>query len=265
MPIAYRTFFRHEPVNLSGEGNDTVTLETIFGNGFEVLCFFAGYPLVMKPERIVSLVPSLTEALFTLGVGTRVVGRTRYCTQPPGAVGKVAKVGGTKRVDVERVLGLEPDLVISVREENAREDVEALQAAGVPVFVGAPETVVDAVKMLGELAERVEAPDAAAVLGPIKRVYGRLCGAERGAEPRRVFVPIWKGPYMSVGSDTYVHDVLRICGGENVCGSYTRYPVVGLQEVEELQPEVVLLPDEPYPFSAEDLAEFYALDVPAAR
>jgi ABC-type Fe3+-hydroxamate transport system substrate-binding protein len=215
----------------------------------------------MKPERIVSLVPSLTEALFAFGVGNQVVGRTRYCTQPPGAVGKVAKVGGTKRVDVERVLGLEPDLVISVREENTREDIEALQAAGVPVFVGAPETVADAVEMLGELAERVEAPDAAAVLGPIKRVYGRL----RGAEPRRVFIPIWKRPYMSVGSDTYVHDVLRICGGENVCGGYTRYPVVGLEEVEELQPEVVLLPDEPYPFSAEDLAEFYALDVPAAR
>ena len=70
---------------------------------------------------------------------------------------------------------------------------------------------------------------------------------------------------MSVGSDTYVHDVLKTCGGENVCGGYTRYPVLDLEEVEELRPEVVLLPDEPYPFSAEDLEEFYALDVPAAR
>ncbi len=105
--------------------------------------------MVMKPQRIVSLVPSLTEALFSFGVGDRIVGRTRYCTQPPGAVGRVAKVGGTKRVDVERVLGLEPDLVISVREENTREDIEALQAAGVPVFVGEPETVSDAVEMLG--------------------------------------------------------------------------------------------------------------------
>ncbi len=69
---------------------------------------------------------------------------------------------------------------------------------------------------------------------------------------------------MSVGSDTYVHDVLRTCGGENVCGGSTRYPVVGLEEVEDLKPEVVLLPDEPYPFSAEDLPEFYALDIPAS-
>jgi len=70
---------------------------------------------------------------------------------------------------------------------------------------------------------------------------------------------------MSVGSDTYVHDVLKTCGGENVCGGSTRYPVVGLEEVEDLKPEVVLLPDEPYPFSAEDLLEFYALEIPASR
>ena len=222
----------------------------------------------MQPERIVSLVPSLTEALFAFGVGDRVVGRTRYCTQPPRLVGRIAKVGGTKKVDVERVLGLEPDLVVAVREENTREDIENLEEAGVPVFVGAPETVADALGMLGELAERVGATEAEAVLGPIERVYGGLREEERRADSnraRRVFVPIWKGPYMSVGSDTYVHDVLETCGGENVCGGSTRYPIVDLGEVEALEPEVVLLPDEPYPFSAEDLPEFYALGVPAAR
>lgn len=219
----------------------------------------------MKPERIVSLVPSLTEALFAFGAGARVVGRTRYCTQPPQAVGRVAKVGGTKKVDAECVLGLEPDLVVAVREENTREDIEGLKEAGVPVFVGAPETVGDALGMLRELAGQVGAAGdtVGEVLGPIERVYRRLC-REPGST-RRVFAPIWKGPYMSVGSDTYVHDVLETCGGENVCESFTRYPVLSLEEVEALEPEVVLLPDEPYPFSAEDLAEFYALDVPAAR
>jgi ABC-type hemin transport system substrate-binding protein len=219
----------------------------------------------MKPERIVSLVPSLTEALFAFGAGARVVGRTRYCTQPPRAVGRVAKVGGTKKVDAECVLGLEPDLVVAVKEENTREDIEGLKEAGVPVFVGAPETVGDALGMLRELAGQVGATGDTVekVLGPIERVYRRLC-REPGST-RRVFAPIWKGPYMSVGSDTYVHDVLETCGGENVCESFTRYPVLSLEEVEALEPEVVLLPDEPYPFSAEDLAEFYALDVPAAR
>src|SRR3954467_279341 len=130
----------------------------------------------MKPERIVSLVPSLTEALFAFEVGERIVGRTRYCTQPPRAVGRVAKVGGTKKVDVGRVLGLEPDLVVAVREENTREDIEELEEAGVPVFLGAPETVEDAVGMLRELSWCVGASRVAAeaVLGPIERVYGRL-------------------------------------------------------------------------------------------
>lgn len=220
----------------------------------------------MTLERIVSLVPSLTEALFAFGAGERVVGRTRYCTQPPRSVGTVAKVGGTKKVDVGRVLELEPDLVVAVREENTREDVEELVDAGVAVFVGEPESVEEAIAMLRELAGRVGATEerSEAVLGPIERVYARL-RAEQPGEPRRVFVPIWRGPYMTVGSDTYVHDVLRTCGGENVCGDRTRYPVVTLEEVEEMCPEVVLLPDEPYPFSAEDLPELYALDVPAAR
>ena len=219
----------------------------------------------MRPERIVSLVPSLTEALFALGAGERVVGRTRYCTQPLRRVGKVEKVGGTKKVDVGKVLDLAPDLVLAVREENARDDIERLAAAGVSVFIGAPETVEDALAMLKELAERIGAPGTGAVLGPVERVYGRLREAGSRRVRRRCFVPIWKDPYMSVGSDTYVHDVLETCGAANVCGGSTRYPLVGLEEVEALQPEIVLLPDEPYPFSAEDLAEFYTLDIPAAR
>jgi ABC-type Fe3+-hydroxamate transport system substrate-binding protein len=219
----------------------------------------------VAPERIVSLVPSLTEALFAFGAGTRVVGRTRYCLWPPRAVGKVPTVGGTKKVDVPRLLELEPDLVVAVREENSRENVERIQEAGVPVFVGAPESVEGALWLLRELARVVEAPRTEAVLGPIERVYGRLRERVEPANSRRLFVPIWKNPYMSVGSDTYAHDVLETCGGENVCGGSTRYPVFTLEEVEAAQPEIVLLPDEPYPFSAEDLEDFYALDIPAAH
>ena len=207
----------------------------------------------MAPERIVSLVPSLTEALFAFGAGERVVGRTRYCLWPPRAVGKVPTVGGTKKVDVPRLLELEPDLVVAVREENSRENVEMIQGSGVPVFVGAPESVEGALWLLRELVRVVEAPRTEAVLNPIERVYGRLREGGGRVQSRRVFVPIWKNPYMSVGSDTYAHDVLETCGGENVCGGSTRYPVFTLEEVEAAQPEIVLLPDEPYPFSAEDL------------
>ena len=178
-------------------------------------------------------------------------------------VGKVPKVGGTKKIDVRRVLELEPDLIVAVREENSREAVETLAEAGIPIFLGRPETVVDAVRMLRELAGRVDAPLTENVLGPIERVVKK--SERRRGFPRRVFVPIWKNPYMGTGSDTYVHDVLTMSGGENVCGGMTRYPVLTRQEIEALQPEIILLPDEPYPFSAEDLPEFYAIDVPAAR
>jgi ABC-type Fe3+-hydroxamate transport system substrate-binding protein len=219
----------------------------------------------VTPNRIVSLVPSLTEALFAFGVGERVVGRTRYCLWPPRAIGKVPTVGGTKRVDVRRVLELEPDLVVAVKEENTRENINELEKAGVPVFVGAPENVAGAITMLRELAGRIESPRAGAVLDPIERVYGGLREETDQRGRLRVFVPIWKNPYMSVGSDTYVHDALETCGGENVCGDMARYPVVTLKEVEAARPEVVLLPDEPYPFSAEDLEEFHALDIPAAH
>jgi ABC-type hemin transport system substrate-binding protein len=176
---------------------------------------------------------------------------------------RVPKVGGTKKIDVRRVLELDPDLVVAVREENSREDVGTLAEAGVPIFLGAPESVDGAVRMLRGLAARVEAPLTENVLGPIERVVKGL--ALRRGSPRRVFVPIWKNPYMGTGSDTYVHDVLKASGGENVCGAMARYPVLTSQEIEALLPEIILLPDEPYPFSAEDLAEFYALDVPAAR
>jgi ABC-type Fe3+-hydroxamate transport system substrate-binding protein len=214
-------------------------------------------------QRIVSLVPSLTEALFVFGAGPRIVGRTRYCLWPPRAVGRVPSVGGTKKVDVARLLALEPDLVIAVKEENSRENVEKIQAAGVPVFVGAPESVEGALWLLRELARVVDAPRAEVVLSSIERVYGRL--REERSERRRVFAPIWKNPYMSVGSDTYAHDVLETCGAENVCAGSTRYPVLTLEEVEAAQPDIILLPDEPYPFCADDLEAFYALDVPAAR
>ncbi len=181
----------------------------------------------MAPDRIVSLVPSLTEALFAFGVGERIVGRTRYCLWPPRAVGKVPTVGGTKKVDVRRVLELEPNLVVVVKEENTRENIKELEEAGVPVFVGAPEDVAGAIALLRELACRVGAPRAETVLDPIARVYGKLKdGADR--EARRIFVPIWKNPYMSTGSDTYAHSVLETCGGENRCRSpqaKPRHPV----------------------------------------
>lgn len=216
-----------------------------------------------RPQRIVSLVPSLTEALFVFGAGERVVGRTRYCTLPARTVRRAAVVGGTKRIDHEKTLSLNPDLVVAVREENAREDVERLREAGVPVFLGEPQTVSGAISMLRDLAAAVGAADTSS-LDRAGRTLERLRRV-RPERPVRVFAPIWKSPFMSPGGDTYVSSVIEECGGFNVFADRRRYPTVTPEEIEAARPEVVLLPDEPYEFSAADLAELYALDVPAAR
>ncbi len=217
-----------------------------------------------EPRRIISLVPSLTEALFVFGVGDNVVGRTNYCEFPPRGVRKAEKIGGTKKVDVGKALALEPDLVVAVKEENSREDVEALREAGIPIFLGEPGTVDGAISMLRELAYMVHAPNAAPTIEAVERVRRRL-GERRVESPRRVFAPIWKSPYMTVGGDTYVSDVIEVCGGENIFAERRRYPEVSLEEVEGARPEFVLLPDEPYVFSAVDLTDFHSLDIPAAR
>jgi ABC-type Fe3+-hydroxamate transport system substrate-binding protein len=221
----------------------------------------------VEPRRIVSLVPSLTEALFALGLGARVVGVTDWCVHPAGVAG-LPKVGGTKDTDVAAVIALEPDLVIANREENTRRTVERLRAAGLAVWVTYPRTVEDAVRLLRELG-RLGASRTAldGVVGPIERAIA-VARAERArAAPSRVFCPIWRDPWLTIGADTYAHDLVALCGGANVFADRgdRRYPRISLDDVSAAQPEVILLPDEPYRFGDADARELARLDVPAAR
>ena len=224
----------------------------------------------VKPEtlarRIVSLVPSLTEALFALGLGERLVAVTDWCVHPAEAVDALPKVGGTKNPSLDRILELEPDLVIANQEENRQRDVERLMARGIAVWVTYPRTVRDAVGLLGELAELGAPPECVdAVLRPIERAVDEA-EAQRPPRPTRFFCPIWKKPWMAVGRDTYADDLLRLCGGENVFADRAerRYPLVETEDIVAAAPEVILLPDEPYAFGPRDAAELAALDTPAA-
>jgi ABC-type Fe3+-hydroxamate transport system substrate-binding protein len=220
-----------------------------------------------EPRRIVSLVPSLTEALFVLGLGERVVGVTDWCVYPAEAVAPLPKLGGTKNPDLSAVVALRPDLVIANREENRRQDVERLRAAGIAVWVTYPRTVRDGVALLREIALLGATAEAIRdVVEPVEAALGAALAA-RGGPGQRVFCPIWRDPWMSVGPDTYAHDLLALCGGENVFGARSdrRYPRVKLAEVEAAAPEVVLLPDEPYSFGPVDAAEIGRLDIPAAH
>lgn len=218
------------------------------------------------PERIVSLVPSLTEALFALGLGPRVVGATDWCVHPADALAGVPRVGGTKDPDVDAIARLRPGLVIANREENTRRTVTRLEAAGIPVWVTYPRTVAEGARLLRELAELGgRRAELASVVAPVEEALARAQAA-RAASPPRVFCPIWKHPWMAVGADTYAHDLIELCGGRNAFGGSggRRYPVVREVEILAAAPEVILLPDEPYAFGAEDVRELRALAVPAA-
>jgi len=218
------------------------------------------------PRRIVSLVPSLTESLFALGLGGRLVGVTEWCVHPAEGVAKLPKLGGTKNPDVAAIAALAPDLVIANQEENRRRDVERLEAAGLRVWVTYPRTVAAGAALLAELAELGASREARRRV--VEPVLVAVAEAERALPERGtpVFCPIWRDPWMAVGADTYADDLLRLAGGRNVFGQRRerRYPRVSLDEVVATAPEVVILPDEPYAFGPSDVAELRKLAIPAA-
>lgn len=210
------------------------------------------------PSRIISLVPSITETLCTLGLGERLVGVSRYCTEPSALVRTKAKVGGQKNPDLNVIQSLRPDLVIVNMEENRREDVEALEAMGIAVYTTFPRTVRQGIEMIRELGYVSGVDEKAdAIALRIERVYQDISETVKKERPLRVFCPIWRKPYMSINRDTYIHDVLRACGGENIfADKEARYPQISLAEIADLDVDVILLPDEPYPFRPRHLADF---------
>ncbi|MFQ5897331.1 MAG: cobalamin-binding protein [Candidatus Methylomirabilia bacterium] len=220
------------------------------------------------PSRIVSLIPSITETLFALGLGDAIAGVTIFCVEPrQGVVGK-AKVGGQKNPKLDLIRSLKPDLVVANIEENLKEHVETLRGWGIPVFVTYPRTVWEGIEMVKELG-MVTGADARAeeVASGLESLYRQAVSLSKARGPVRVFCPIWRNPYMTVNRDTYMHDMIRLSGGENVFADRPeRYPQVSLEEVAVARPEVILLPDEPYRFRTAHIADFEAFeDAPAVR
>lgn len=218
------------------------------------------------PRRIVCLVPSVTETLFALGAGGRVVGVTDFCVHPSEEVETRSKVGGTKNPQLGRVLELRPDLVIANREENRRRDVDRLEAAGIPVLVTYARDVESALDEMELLARVLDAEHAAG--GLVREVRDALqqAAARIGEQLPTVVALIWKRPYMTLNGDTFAHDLLTRSGGRNpFADRERRYPLVTEKEIEEAEPEVILLPTEPYAFDERDRQELLRLRCPAAE
>ena len=215
------------------------------------------------PRRIVSLVPSETESLVELVGESPLVGRTDYCVEP-ASVANVPSVGGTKSIDVDAVIRLAPDLVLANKEENARVPVQRLIDAGVCVFVSFPRSVAESAAWFDTLASILQVGDQPAVVRAREATVRSGVSSETQPAPVRVFVPIWRDPWMTLNADTYGHDLLRLAGAENVfhdrrrrvplaadlgrrpeapSASHrdTRYPRVTLDEVRAHRPALLLL------------------------
>jgi ABC-type Fe3+-hydroxamate transport system substrate-binding protein len=208
------------------------------------------------PRRVVSLVPSLTEAIAATAAEL-LVGATDWCTHPSGL--DVVRVGGTKWPDVDRVLALRPDLVVANAEENRDEDVAAIRAAGVPVWMTAPATVDEALASLDRLCAVLGAPDPAWL-----RDARRIWADPPQVPPVTAVVPIWRRPWMVLGRDTFAGDVLGRLGVRNVyAGSPDRYPRLAKDDPGAVDAELVVFPDEPYAFTPDDGPEAWPRARPA--
>lgn len=214
-----------------------------------------GVRLAEPPRRIVSLVPSQTELLADLDLDEEVVGLTRFCVHPADWKTRKTIVGGTKTVNLARVAALQPDLVIANKEENVREQVDAL-AEVAPVYVTDVSTVAEALAMIrtiGALVGRTK--QANELANTIESGFARLDPTRR----HRVAYLIWRDPWMTVGGDTFISDVMAHAGLDNVYADAVRYPTVTPDNLRARQPDVVLLSSEPFPFREPHLAEVQAM------
>jgi ABC-type Fe3+-hydroxamate transport system substrate-binding protein len=205
----------------------------------------------MGDYRVVSLVPSLTEAIAVTLPGA-LVGATDYCTHPPDL--DVPRVGGSKYPRNDEVLALRPDVVVMNMEENRRSDADEFAAAGVRVHVTYPRTVDTALDELGTMLRALGAPEEPDWL----RVAREAWAAPPPAETRTAIVPVWRRPWIVAGGDTFTSDMLRRLGVRNLYDDPDdRYPRPSLEDMRTLAPDLVVLPDEPYEFTNDDGPEAF--------
>jgi ABC-type Fe3+-hydroxamate transport system substrate-binding protein len=209
-------------------------------------------------RRVVSLVPSLTEAVAETAPEL-LVGATAWCSRPANL--DVERIGGTKNPDVARIVALRPDVVLANEEENRAADIGALRGAGVPVWVTEIRTLDQAEKSLDRMLTQACGLPRPAWLDTAEAAWADLPGDR---PIRRAFIPIWRRPWMVVGRDTFAGDLLRRLGIANIYSAHPeRYPKIPLAELQAQDVDLVVLPDEPYVFTADDGPEAFR-HIPAA-
>lgn len=216
--------------------------------------------LANEPQRIVSLVPSQTELLFDLGVDEKIVGVTKFCTDPPDRVADVTRIGGTKKFNFARIDALAPDLILGNKEENYQDGIEQLKMR-YRVWMSDIYDLDDALWMVEQVAAMVGARERGQSLS--RTVRERFMSLDkvvaRRPEPRRAAYFIWRKPYMVVGGNNFIDHLMRRAGLYNVFRDLERYPQVTAAQVAGARPEVLLLSSEPYPFTQAHRDEFQSM------
>ncbi len=212
------------------------------------------FELKAPPQRIVSLVPSQTELLCDLGLEDSIVGVTKFCVHPKHLRKAKTIIGGTKKLHFDRINALNPDLIIANKEENNREDVEKLSEK-YPVYVSDIQNLDHAQAFANDMGTLTGNEEKAALLNAkINDAIAKLKKISEGSKSINALYLIWKDPYMAAGTDAFITEMLNICGIENSLSKWDdaglRYPETTIQEIKSLNPDVIFLSSEPYPFKA---------------
>lgn len=213
-----------------------------------------GHELLLKesPKRIISLVPSQTELLYDLGLGERVVGITKFCIHPNEWFTSKSRVGGTKTIDYNKINNLSPDLIIANKEENEKEQIEHLQTL-YPVYTSNINDLDDSLIMINDIATITHSLDKAnVIIDTIKKEFNALDVSHKTV---KVLYLIWRDPYMTIGSNTFINSMIQRCGFENVITEDKRYPEIDTNTINIINPDYIFLSSEPYPFKEKHFKE----------
>jgi ABC-type Fe3+-hydroxamate transport system substrate-binding protein len=210
--------------------------------------------------RIISLVPSQTELLADLGLEDRVIGITKFCIHPDHWRKTKAIIGGTKKFDLQFIQSLNPDLIIGNKEENYPEGINELQKH-YPVWMSDIVTINDALTMIQDIGEVTGTRKTAhVILNSIEKEFLKI----QKLNSRKTLYLIWKNPWMAAASGTFIHEMMGLSGLENCLNDKSRYPELASEEIKQLNPELILLSSEPYPFKGKHIKELQQL-CPKAR
>ena len=199
--------------------------------------------------RIISTVPSQTELVAYLGLEDDLVGITKFCVFPDSIFRYKTRIGGTKTLDLDLIRSLSPDLILSNKEENIKEQIEELRR-DFNVFVSDVKELPSATEMIKEVSRLTHRQSEGDML--IRAIKKSFIGLKPSSKSLSCLYLIWKEPWMSVGKDTFIHDMVSRCGWTNICEDSIRYPEV---KFDELQPDTILLSSEPFPFKEQHKEE----------